>query len=84
MNVLLKYLKHIGKNITFRKVDEIYCQNVDKSTVYVVRLSNQEGVLANAMPCYFCQRLLRKFNVRCVKYTNHIDGRNVLCELRLN
>ena len=84
INVLLKYLKHIGNNITFRKVDEISCKNVDKSTVYIVRLSNKDGVLGNAMPCYFCQRLLRKFNVRCVKYTDNIDGENVLCEMRLN
>lgn len=64
----------------------------NNATVYVIRRlghcnhlpENQKCWLANSKPCPHCQSYLAKFGFKCVKYTDIINGINVLCELKLN
>lgn len=71
--------------------------NINKKTnkasgvIYVVRLmNNTDGkcdnfsfLLGNSRPCERCQSFLFKHNVQKIKYTNIINGVNVLCEMRI-
>lgn len=55
-------------------------------TIYVVRLLNDNRTkynLGNSKPCENCQEYLAMYNVKRVKYIDIIDGKNVLCEMRL-
>ncbi len=66
-------------------------QRKNNATVYVIRRlghcknlpENQNCWLANSKPCTHCQSYLAKFGFKRVKYTDIINGENVLCELRL-
>ena len=58
--------------------------------IYVVRLMNIKSentpykvMLGNSKPCENCQKKLRLFCITKVKYTDVIDGINVLCEMKL-
>jgi len=59
--------------------------------VYVVRvLRNKENLpksqqcwLGNSRPCTRCQHYLARYGFKKIKYTNIIDGINVLCEMKL-
>lgn len=90
MNVLLQYLrlKHNLKSLK-GSPPRGYKNN---TVVYVVRLMNhkenlpddQNVWMGNSKPCSNCQKYLSRFNIKRVKYTDIIDGVNVLCELELN
>ena len=38
----------------------------------------------NSLPCKDCQKNLKKYGIRVIKYTTIIDNNMVLCELKLN
>ena len=88
MNALFQNIKGKRKNKFNPKIKLAYRSR----TIYVVRLLNsKEGLpksqrywLGNSKPCCHCQKYLKKFNITKIKYTDIIDGKNVLCELRLN
>lgn len=60
--------------------------------IYVVRLMNEtEGksdhfshLLGNSKPCSRCQSYLHRHNVKKIKFTDIVDGVNVLCEMKIN
>lgn len=90
MNALFKSLKLVNKtNRMF--VSKKQKLNRSSSTIYVVRLLrnrenlpiNQQYWLGNSKPCEHCQQFLAHYNVNKIKYTDIIDGVNVLCEMRL-
>ena len=58
--------------------------------IYVARLMNIETddspfpvLLGNSKPCENCQNKLKMYGISKVKYTDIIDGVNVLCEIKL-
>ena len=59
--------------------------------MYVVRLMNiTDGkcdlfdyLLGNSKPCNRCQSYMYRHQVKKIKFTNIIDGVNVLCEMRI-
>ena len=55
------------------------------TTIYIVRLSKPEGIVTYgcSKPCLNCQKYLYHYNVTCIKYTDIIDGKNVLCEMKM-
>jgi deoxycytidylate deaminase len=50
-------------------------------TLYVARLA--DGRFGNCRPCVECQKWLPIYGVKIVKYTDYIDGKNVLCTWKL-
>ena len=50
-------------------------------TLYVARLADKRFGLAR--PCEECQKWLPFYGVKTVKYTDHIDGKDVLCTWKL-
>jgi hypothetical protein len=62
-----------------------------KSTIYIVRIMNYTknlDVNANywlgcSKPCDNCEPMLHKFNIQTIKYTDIIDGKNVLCTMKI-
>ncbi len=87
IHALMKYLKIYYKTSSLKQ--KSYIKN--NSTIYIVRTlkdkknlpTNQNVVFGNCMPCTNCQKYLSKFGFKRIKYTDFIDGKNVLCELRL-
>ncbi len=41
-------------------------------------------MFGNCQPCENCQKQLAKYGFKKIKYTDCIDNKNVLVELRLN
>lgn len=87
MNVIFKILKLEHKTNRFMRKTPI---KRPATTIYVVRLLNEKNIpknqthlFGNSKPCKHCQKFLRFYNVTKVKYTDIIDGQNVLCEMRL-
>ena len=89
MHALFKSLKMYNKTNRFKT-------NYKKlkrpsSTIYVVRiLRDVENIpklqgywFGNAKPCVHCQTYLSSHNVTKIKYTDMVDGKNVLCEMKL-
>ena len=91
MNALFQSIKLQEKSNRFYSRGKSKLLDRSKGTIYVVRLMRNAPpsdsvcryLLGNARPCNHCQKLLRMYNIRRVKYTDVIDGENVLCELRL-
>ena len=50
--------------------------------IYVVRLMNETD--GNSKPCSRCQSYLHRHNVKKMKFTDIINGVNVLCEMKIN
>lgn len=89
VNAVLCYLK---KHNIYRLTDRKRDKNDKKSiTIYVARLMlqdenvplNQPCWLGLAKPCQDCENVLYNHGVTRIKYTDCVDGVNVLCELRL-
>ncbi len=84
INTMFKCLKK--KNIYDLKIKTIE----SKGVMYVVRLMNiNEGkckmfdyLLGISKPCNRCQSYMHRHNVKKIKYTDIIDGINVLCEMK--
>ena len=62
------------------------------STIYIVRISKPEGMdpidkrgytYGCSKPCENCQKHLYYYNVTRIKYTDIIDGKSVLCEMKI-
>ena len=87
MHVLKQYIAQNFKTSSFKTRNKI----INKSVIYVVRrLANKENLpenqncwLGNSKPCIHCQSYLAKYGFKKIKYTDIIDGVNVMCELRL-
>lgn len=57
-------------------------------TIYIARITEMTGkngqrIFGNCSPCQNCQKWLKHYNVTRVRYTDNINGENVLCELKL-
>jgi deoxycytidylate deaminase len=85
INALHKAIKTV-REYKFKK-DKKSPTKIEKlDTIYVVRLMNDNKTkynLGNCRPCENCQKYLIMYNVKKIKYTDIIDGKNVLCEMRL-
>ena len=61
------------------------------ATIYIARVvndpenipDNQTCWLGNCMPCDNCKANLAKFGINRIKYTDIIEGENVVCEMCL-
>lgn len=91
MNVLYQSIKGDDKSNRFLKKGKMskMLQRTG-TTLYVVRLNRLKDTsspfgytLGNSKPCPHCQQLLSQYNVSKIKYTDVVDGKNVLCELRI-
>ena len=59
--------------------------------MYVVRLAGNKNtkathsghILANSKPCKHCEKMMIEYRVARIKYTDTVNGENVLCEMRL-
>ena len=90
MNALKHYLTitfgtssiKLGKKVNIKRTNGI---------VYVVRVlqtrenlpKSQQCWFGNSKPCARCQHYLARYGFKKIKYTNIIDGINVLCEMKL-
>lgn len=62
-----------------------------RTTVYIVRLQlykddlsiNMRYWLGNSKPCQRCQTFMYLHNINKIKYTDIINGVNVLCEMKI-
>ncbi len=86
INVLFQSLKQYEKSNSFKRKKS---PERPPMTIYVVRILNGDGSnayynLGKSYPCLNCQRYLHFHNITKIKYTDNIDGVNVLCELRAN
>jgi hypothetical protein len=85
MNVLFQYLRR-HKEYSFSPKKYRNRETKKAKTIYVVRLLKNDGIsynVGNCAPCVHCQSFLVKMNVGTVKYTDNINGENVLCEWKL-
>lgn len=87
MNVLFKGIKQIEKKNKFN----CNTKKLKDSIMYVVRLMKERRnnnnifpryYLGNSKPCINCQKYLWLHNIKKIKYTDIINGINVLCELK--
>ncbi len=85
MHSLFKKIKIKHKKKRFFRKGEM---RLEKMTIYVARLlypsEKEKFILGNSMPCEHCQKYLLMYNVSKIKYTDVIDGQEVLCEMRKN
>jgi len=83
MNALFKSLKSLRKQSRSKRF-------FSRMTMYVVRLTYSEHVqeihsgqkYGNSKPCPHCESLLFEHGIGRIKYSDVIDGKVVLCELR--
>ena len=91
MHVLLRYISQYFNKSSFSNIWSISKSRIKKNkkrrknnaTVYVIRRLCNKKYLANSKPCMHCQSYLAKFGFKRIKYTDIINGVNVLCELKL-
>ena len=84
MNTIFKCLKK--EKVLNLKTNSVKCSGI----MYVVRLMNiEEGksdifkyLLGTSKPCLNCQTYMHRHSVKKIKYTDIIDGVNVLCEMK--
>jgi hypothetical protein len=85
MHSLFKNIKIKHKRKRFFRKGEM---KLEKMTIYVARLlfpsEKEKFILGNSMPCQHCQKYLSMYNVRKIKYTDVVGGKEVLCELKIN
>ena len=87
MNALYKFLKASG--VRSLKEKSPPARLGSGATIYISRILNtQEDIpkdqnfwLGMSKPCKHCLPMLYNFNIKRIKYTDIIDGVNVLCEL---
>ena len=88
MNALKHYLSLVCKRSSFRSPKK----KNNGGIVYVVRVlrtkenlpETQNCWLGNSRPCDHCRMMLAKYGFKKIKYTDIINGINVLCEMRLH
>ncbi len=44
---------------------------------------NFDFLLGNSKPCKRCQSFLHKHNIKKIKFTDIVNGQNVLCEMKI-
>ena len=79
--------KHLKKNNIYDLNDVSISSS---GVIYVVRLMNTDDgkcdkfdyLMGNSKPCDRCQSFLFKHNIKKIKYTDIINGVNVLCEMK--
>jgi len=88
MNALFKSIKIERKNrITIGKGR----LQRPSTTIYIVRLSKPSNaridsrgyVYGCSKPCLNCEKYLYHYNITILKYTDFIDNKSVLCEMRI-
>jgi deoxycytidylate deaminase len=87
INALFKSVKSMDKT------NRLCAKKKDRPalSIYVVRLlkgaphngkEKPKFMFGNSKPCLNCQKYLAAYNITKIKYTDIIDGQNVLCEMR--
>ena len=87
MNALYKYVKNEMKINSFKTNKR--SRKTRHTTIYIARIitldkeipEHQTCWLGNCMPCDNCQKNLHKYGINRIKYTDIIDGENVVCEM---
>ena len=85
MNALCSYLRKEYGHTSFKQKPT----KTNNYTVYVVRVMNSKKGLPDnqkvwfgcSKPCINCQTNLFHFGFKKIKYTDNINGQNVLCEM---
>jgi hypothetical protein len=89
MNALFKSIKRERKNKLCLGKGRLERSSM---TIYIVRISKPTGmnpidsrgyVYGCSKPCLNCERHLYYYNVTRIKYTDIIDGKTVLCEMKI-
>jgi hypothetical protein len=90
MNALFKFIKlgrvnklHIGKGRSDRPSMTIYIVRLCKPTGFIP-IDSRGYVYGCSKPCLNCEKHLYYYNVTRIKYTDIIDGKTVLCEMKIN
>jgi hypothetical protein len=87
---------HAEINTVYKRLRQKNIYDINQKTsmcdgdIYIVRLMNIEDgkcdlfdyLLGISKPCERCQSFLHRHRVKKIKYTDIIDGINVLCEMR--
>ena len=89
IDALVKFIKLVFKNTNLKDLERI--QNKKRiptgATVYVVRKTyDNKGSCSGfgkSMPCNRCQYYLELCGVKKIKYTDNINGTDVICEMKL-
>ena len=86
MHALIKSIKAIDKTGNFLTQKKI---RKGKEVMYVARLTDNSVnkgriTFGNSMPCEHCQKWMYRHRIRMVKYTDFIDGKNVICTMKIN
>lgn len=88
MRAIFNLLKHVnGKTSKLRS--RYNNLSFTGHTLYVCRVMKQKDNLphgqtnwfGSAKPCEHCEQTIRRFGIKKVKYTDIIDGQQVLCTL---
>lgn len=87
MNALIRSIKATDKTATFLNINKKNRRS--KEVMYVARLTDIEKTkgnitFGNSMPCDHCQTWMHKHKIKVIKYTDFIDGKNVICTLKIN
>jgi deoxycytidylate deaminase len=88
MNVLFKSIKSEKKNKIRLGKGRL---NRPPTTIYIVRLSKNDDFTKDSRgyiygcckPCQNCEKYLYHYNVTRIKYTDIINGRSVLCDMKI-
>lgn len=88
MNVLFKTMKIYKKSnrliTTKSKFRHNYNELKGNIVMYVIRLmKSDKSLFGNAKPCNCCQKTLRLYNVKKVKYSDNINGQDVIREMKI-
>jgi deoxycytidylate deaminase len=90
MNALFKTVKRERKNRLSLGKGRLIRTSV---TIYIVRICKPTGISPSdsrgyvygcSKPCLNCEKHLYYYNVTRIKYTDIIDGKSVLCEMKMN
>ena len=94
MNVLQQFLKQNRvynlNHVIYKSRGKKRLKKLHNATIYVsrysTRLTNDEfgHALNMAKPCPHCERMLIRHGIGTVKYTQYVDGENVMVTLKLS
>lgn len=82
MNCLLKLLRNFKE--TFKSKSPRIRDKLSGAVIYVARLTGENGRYGCAKPCQNCAKRLKKFGIRRIKFTDNVNGENVLREMILD
>ncbi len=87
MRAIFNLLKHVnGRTAKLKDVSNVSFRNYTLYVCRVMKLKDnlphgQTNWYGSAKPCEHCEQTIRKFGIKKVKYTDIIDGQQVLCTL---